>query len=82
MSKKHRKRPHIPTGGETVEINDMIGPDFIGTEGMRTALASEDTEYPVYGSHVRFQAEPERITFPADRYRQQKPLRGLYYPEP
>ncbi|MBR6108809.1 MAG: hypothetical protein IKQ36_03650 [Clostridia bacterium] len=43
MSKKHRKRPHIPTGGETVEAPDMIGPDFIGTEGMRTASASEYT---------------------------------------
>lgn len=43
MSNKRRKRPHMPTGGETVEINDKIGPDFIGTEGMRTALASEYT---------------------------------------
>ena len=43
MSKKHRKRPHVPTGGETVEAPDMIGPDFIGTEGMRTASASEYT---------------------------------------
>lgn len=46
MSKKRRSRadrPGIPTGGDTVEIPDMIGPSFIGTEGMRSASASEYT---------------------------------------
>ena len=46
MSKRRRNnggRPRIPTVGDTVEVPDTIGPDFIGTEGMRTALGSEYT---------------------------------------